>query len=534
MMLDSSKRSSSKLSKNTLINSEVVFVNVIQWINSKIHDECLHLYTLNDIKNSTDMLIKCNITKSDSVDNYEKFYLRAGELLALLYILNIKSLDEESIISMAEHPIIVTSNIKFNTTITNQLSYANEITKYIINNSVYKLNFLPDNNLKLTREYVRCIKEGFSLIYSLVVENKNELFYLINKFTDNESLNLNTVLSRVRNLNLNDMRNQMFFINEIFSKNSVYKIYIDFSKDTLHKSINKEKLTSIACKIGDYIIERSIIGYKDSKLERTWICTMGNGIIEPMDGSLYRGNSGVALFLAYLGTVTNKQYFISAAMEAMQPVLRYISQVRRSNQPSSDLIGIFYTLSKIYNLTYNEKIKKFIKDNITVLSKFSETNKKFDESYNDIFVTSKLLDVTKIKALEKFLEEKLRLERQDEKEIFHGLSAMLFSKLMLKKTCSKDALLDKEIRELTEAIISKGIRDNLYYSLENLRLLGCAADTLNDTALKNRCDNTFNLIVDKIMADYRLKKFNLFEQSISLINGLSGLGYSLISCITKI
>jgi lantibiotic modifying enzyme len=490
---------SEMLSKNTFIKNEEVFNTVVKWVNDKFSNKNHHLYTLQNIKTMDHTLIKGRSTEDVSEDNFRSFYLRSGELLALLYVLNIKSLDEKSIISVGQCPVVVTSNIEFNTKAFGPLFYANEIARTIMDNSVYKLKFLPNNKLPLKEEYVGYIKQGFSIIYDIAVKNKSELLSLINKFTENE--NLFIVLSRVQNLSLGDMRNQLFFIQGRFSSSSTYKTYIDFSECTIPSSIDKERLMSMACKIGDHIIERSIIGYKDSEIERTWIDTMGNGIVAPMDSSLYSGNSGVALFLAYLGAITNKPYFISATMEAMEPVIRYVKEEKKaiavySSEDIKELSEAVYTLSNLHKLTCGEKNKTLVGFTKEMVKLEAQLYKK---------------EVEQIKS-----------------GYFNGLSRTLVSKLMVKRIGYNDDLLYKEIRDLTETIINKGVGDNLYYVCRNLRLLTCAAYVLKDKALKNRCDNTFNLIINNVIDDYKLNKFNLFEQSVSLMNGLAGIGYSLI------
>lgn len=594
-------KNSNKLLKNIIVNNEVIFNTVVTWINSKTIKKIYYLHKIKNIKISCHTLKDYCDKEYIPEENLGIFYLRSGELLALLYILNIKNLDQKSIISIGENPIVTTSNIEFSTTNTNQLFYANEIAKTIIDNSVYRLTFLPNDKFDIHNAHVAYIKDGFSLIYNIAIENKNELLALINKFTANENFNLWTVFSRIQNLNLSDMNNQVYFIDARFSKRSSYKSYINFSKNQLHNSIDEEKLMSISCKIGDYIIEKSIIGYKASTIERTWIGTVENGTVAPIGNSLYGGNGGVALFLAYLTAVTNKDYFIAASMEAIEPILRYIAEEKEdllvSSKASKELIEYFYILSKLYKLTYNEKIKQFMQCNITILYKFINNNKELtvlaksaveisllvsicndlkDDTIKDkllylsivvssnikeqlhvfksnsflsmsfsdgisgaICSVSKLFEITKIKALENLIEEMLKFERElYEKEgkhlksgWFNGLSGILLSKLMLKKICYKDALLDKEIKNLTKAIIFKGIGDNPYYAygqLGTLSILNYAAEALDDNVLKNRCDNTFNLIVHNVVNDYISENPTWSGQSVSLMNGLSGLGYSFI------
>ena len=590
---NSLKKSSGKI----YVKDKKFFNEVVKWLNGKFFNKSNYLYTFKNIKTN-----KYTVTECNSDDNSYIYYLRAGELLALLYILNIKNLDQKDIISINECPVVKASNIEFNTTDIKQLFYASEIAEVIIDTSVYKLNFLPENKIKLKAEQVFYIKKGFSLVYNIAIKNKTELMTLINQFIDNKNFNLCNVLYRVQNLNYSDMKNQLYFIEVRFLKDGNYKKCIDFSKDHFNSIIDKETLMNLACKIGNYIIERSIIGYKDSKIERTWIGTTENGTVAPIGNSLYDGNSGVALFFGYLGAVTDKEYFTAAAMETMEPVLRYIKEEKDSliNYPKalSEIIGAFYTISKLYKLTLDEKIKKFIQDNITFLYELIEKNKEFNALSNAVDVnillsiykdlknnnnlkdrllklssntlnnlqlsnentplaisfyggisgaicsTSKLLELTKTEVLENLLQEILKLQRQMYKMNrnqlksgwFNGLSGVLLSKLSLKRICYTDALLDKEIQELIDAIIKSGFGNNPYYAygqLGNLATLNYAAETIGDNILKNNCDNTFNLMIDNVFEAYILKRLKFSEEPVSLTNGLSGLGYSLLRRCNK-
>lgn len=526
---------SNKLLKNKITNDEKVFDTIIMWLNRKLCKAELHLFTIPyDIKDIENIYIKLNNTKNFNNKSEKDFYLSSGELLALFYILNIKNLREEDIISINQNPIIITSKIKINTNNNSQLCSAEEVANFIIENSTYNINFLPKNKFQLAHKYVFYIKKGFSLIYKIAMKYKDELLYLVKSFSDYKKFNLSAAMLKIQALSLNDMETQLFLINEKFSDNSDYKISSNFSKNKISKDLDKQKLIPIVCRIGDHIIERSIITYRNSNLERTWIDTSENGIIKPMDSSLYYGNSGVALFFVYLGYVTNKQYFIFAAKEAIYPVLRVIEQDGFDNFNYLDIISILYTILKIYDTTYDIRIKEFIDNNLYGFFEFSTNTKIFKEVYNiDISIELNCFNIAKSETLEKLLEKILFLEiilyKKYEDKLFSHLSTMMSARLILNTTYPSITLLDKNIEELIKTINNDSICNNIYYTCGNLIFLNYTADTLNNVSLKNISINTLNLIIDTVSDQYKSKKFNLFEQHISFINGLSGLGYYLLN-----
>ncbi len=516
---------------NNTIIAKGLFNEVVQWINEKNEDLQLHIIP----DNVVNIEIELSNSKNYTEESEKNFYFRSGELLALLYILNIKNIKAEHILASGEYPII-TSKIEFETNVFNQLFSASEVANYIINNSTYNINFLPYDKIDKAAENLKYIKKGFSLIYNISVKYKYDLMALLKTLIPND-IKLNLIAGKIQNLSFNDMKSQLFFIDKRFSKNNDYKLSIKFSKDKTNKNIEKEKLLSIVCKIGDYIIEKSIIGFKDSTLERTWIDECKKGIIKSMDNSLFCGNSGVALFLAYLGEVTDKNYFIFASHEALYPVLRAIEQEGLDTFSYLDILAVFYTILKIYNVTHDIRLNCFITNNCYMLLQFLRKNTIYYDIYN-INITKEIdsFDIENSVPLEKLLGQILFLEitlyNKYENKLYIYLSSMLYSKLILKSDYNDNFIIDKKIDELVKYIVSKDICSNLYKICRDLNLINYAAKTINDSSLKNMSINTLTLIIKEILDNYKSKKINLFDQQISFKNGLAGLGYNLLNFIT--
>jgi lantibiotic modifying enzyme len=156
-----------------------------------------------------------------------------------------------------------------------------------------------------------------------------------------------------------------------------------------------------------------------------------------------------------------------------------------------------------------------------------------------IAALARLLAITDNKEIEGTLRELLNVERNISpmKKIYSssgwhkGYPGILLSRLILKKSNYKDSLIDIEIREALEQTIKNGFGNSPYYyngDIGNLEILEYAAEVLNDTSLKNRCTNTFNTLVEKVIESAIKDEVNFQNKSISFMTGLAGQGYSLI------
>lgn len=200
------------------------------------------------------------------------------------------------------------------------------------------------------------------------------------------------VLLKVKNFSLKDLNRQLNFIDMSFlakTTNSNKDLTpIVFSEDTKENEIKKDELLDLATKIGDYIIERSIIGEGKNGIDRTWISTTlegrdeGTWSLNPVGDNLYDGNSGIALFLGYLGYLTKEDRFINASIEAMDSAMNTVEKLDGSipylTGSYNGLTGYFYTLSKLYKITGNTKLLDAIKNNISILYKLIDGDKSID------------------------------------------------------------------------------------------------------------------------------------------------------------
>lgn len=587
------------------LGNEKIFNRIICWFNSKADKEC-RLYIKGliscDTYSFTDYIqsLECANNKE-----FDKYYFHSGQLLALLYILNCINFKSNSIVTHSQYPVLKDLDelfITFKNNLTHNLSSRN-IAQDIIDCSVYNIDFLPNSKKPSSKFYMDSIKSGFDYMYSIIVNNKLEFIALLQNLFCRNSSYLSYILAKIYGLNEGDLKRQLNFLDVRFIRKQTPKTLITFSSDNRPNQIKREFLLKLAINLGDHIIQKSIIGFDHLTTSRTWINTVkcGNDMkLSPRCYDLHDGNSGIALFLIYLGTVTKKDYFITSGVESMRESISYLNNLNNLNIENLVKTGAFrgiagelYTLSKIYSITKDKTVKEVIEKSILFLQlqinkdmninilegtagiievllsiyenkEFSDINDKVlataNLAYKNLanhkdFVNSisgfgygndgviaalaRLLAITGNKEIEGTLRELLNVERNINpmKKIYSpsgwhkGYPGILLSKLILKKSNYKDSLIDIEISEALEQTIKNGFGNSPYYyngDIGNLQILEYAAEVLNDTSLKNRCTNTFNKLVEKVIEPSIKDEINFHNKSISFMTGIVGQGYSLI------
>ena len=533
---------------------------------------------------------QCKINSTKALNKEKCLYINAGKFLGCLYALNMTEIKKENIkLNGMQFMIEDFTGISIKNSIYSFSS--EEIAQEIINSSVYNIVFLPEDKKNLEKHNVEHIKMGFKEVYNCLLDNKVELVNLLNETAEEEGIKILSIIAKINMLNIRDMNSQFKFIDARF--NNIGKgNKLDLSSKKREVKLN-ENLVEVCSNIADYIIEKGIIGCANSTMERTWIEVVEDNKVSIIGKGLYSGNAGVALFLASLSVVTKKEYYLSVALEAMVPAIRYLENISSNETIDfgafNGISSIFYTLSKLYKLTGDNKFKELIKEHIDIFYKYSSHNcinvsngsagviavlstihkdmeddllkLKIEEIvsllYKNIIKQADLLELNEelnlgfeyglsgviaylqklthmknLSSVEKDIAYLLKIERylnskaKLNNKCSNHISGILLSRLMLKESGYKDEVLDEEIKALLKECLDQGLGENPYYGkgqLGNLEILDKAAEILNHEELKNRCLNTYNTLIK-----HNLNKANYDLCNISLINGLSGIGYSLI------
>lgn len=585
------------------LENEVLINKVILLINNKLvkKHRLVIRKSLNYFEYGFSEFIEPLEINCDEVGN--SYYFKAGQLLSVIYILNLHGIKSGNIINTCYYPLlqelqdvfnIFEKDIKYNS--------SENICEDILKFSVYNLNSLPELKHDLNEVQCTCIKEGFQYMYNIIINNKLEIIEHLRKLFENRPIYLRSIIPKMYGLSEYDLRRQLYFIDIRFLKNINEKTSSVFSCNENPCSIKKDYFLQLATSLGDHIIQKGIMGCKDFTINRTWISTI---IKENYDGcrdlyfpnyNLYDGDSGIALFLLYLGSLTNKDYFRKVALEAMENSMERINNLDMDINASwgifKGISGELYTFSKIYAETKNDNIKAVLENGMVHMLEALKKNQTINVAegssgilalllsiYNDVGLLefkNKILDLSfetyeniianihtetcehgfvyGIDGVLAFLAEFMRLTESKEvrdtigeilcvarykyEEVFKskatwnkGTSGVLLSRLMLKQAKYKDNRIDTEIKELLEYTIKNGFGNSPYYyngDIGTIEILEYAAEILEDTALKNRCAHTFNILVKEVIEPLIQREISYGDKSTALLTGILGLGYSLL------
>jgi type 2 lantibiotic biosynthesis protein LanM len=202
---------------------------------------------------------------------------------------------------------------------------------------------------------------------------------------------LDKVINKIKQFSYEELDKQISFIDSSFKSKvddgSKDVTNIKFLKNITKKTSN-DKWIKTAREIGDYILENSIEKMNNKSTGRTWISATFDSIdktswgIGPVGTDLYSGNSGIALFLGYLGLVLNDKKFIQAAIETSSIVIKGIENLNKKIPyligGYNGLSGDFYLISKIASITKDKKYEEVIDDNIDSIGKLVDKDNMFD------------------------------------------------------------------------------------------------------------------------------------------------------------
>lgn len=203
---------------------------------------------------------------------------------------------------------------------------------------------------------------------------------------------LEKVLNKIDNFGDDDKKRQLHFIDMSFLAKTTNgdkdDTNIEFSSKVHENKINRDTILNLAEKIGDYILDKSIEGYYDGRFDRTWIGTVligrdeCNWALAPVGNSLYEGNTGIALFLAYLGYELGDDKYIKVALEALESSIHEIEVLNPKYPfligPYNGVSGYFYVIYQVYKITKNERYLNILKNKLPILLKLVCHDKNLD------------------------------------------------------------------------------------------------------------------------------------------------------------
>lgn len=203
---------------------------------------------------------------------------------------------------------------------------------------------------------------------------------------------LDAVKTKIKNLSDKDL---------LFQKNIIDFTFMHFAKDDKEKpkqldlceltditTIDRQQYLNTAIKIGNLLLDKSFLNGDFS--ERTWVGLMINGKSEVftrlswIEHDLYKGNSGIALYLAYLGALTDDEKFKKAAIESLLPCIKILDTLDEHPHISIDIgaftgiSGVIYSLFHVGTILRDDELVQKAYDYTQYLTIGLEKNIKFE------------------------------------------------------------------------------------------------------------------------------------------------------------
>ncbi|TCP70222.1 type 2 lanthipeptide synthetase LanM family protein [Baia soyae] len=184
-------------------------------------------------------------------------------------------------------------------------------------------------------------------------------------------------MEKLRSFSRIDLSKQLEFVDMAFLNRKTKEqdmTELPFST-VYHNKLTPEKWLHRAVEIGEYITSQSIYDQESEKPSSFWVGPSLVGIEENiwspniLNFDLYSGNSGIALFLGYLGEITQRKDFKEAAYRAIQPVKEFFKEAMVKRQPflngaHTGLSGFLYSLDKLSGIWGDYDLEKFVDSRI--------------------------------------------------------------------------------------------------------------------------------------------------------------------------
>ncbi|MCB2356541.1 type 2 lanthipeptide synthetase LanM family protein [Clostridium estertheticum] len=235
-----------------------------------------------------------------------------------------------------------------------------------------------------------------------------------------EIVPLNGFYNKLDNLSLEDLKNQKEMIfNSYFDKDVEYE-RTNVELDYYPEIININKWVDTAKKIGDYLIDSSIVGSNlRGNLDRFWIGSCvermdsGDWTHGVLDLDLYDGNSGIALFLLYLGINTNNDKYVNAAFEAIEPIITIIENksfnYNKFTGVYKGVSGYYYVLNKFACLCKRSDLSDLLNNSINTFEELIDEDIVLDLIGGSVGVIATMVSIYNSTTNEKLKQNSLKV-----------------------------------------------------------------------------------------------------------------------------
>lgn len=214
---------------------------------------------------------------------------------------------------------------------------------------------------------------------------------LSNKFNNLSTLDMNTQINFIKN---------SFFTSD--PQDNVTGTSFEYKSDL---NVAPSEWLEFAEQVSEHILSRSFSGINDDmNSDRSYVGAQtlmadSDGWEIDIDGfDLYDGNSGVALFFAYLWKLTGKEKYRLYTLETIESTLHVIRERNQLNFKTSigaykGVGGIAYVINKIAVLTQDSNLEKYIVGMFDIIEQNIEEDVNYDYIGGGIGCLAALLSI---------------------------------------------------------------------------------------------------------------------------------------------
>lgn len=201
---------------------------------------------------------------------------------------------------------------------------------------------------------------------------------------------LEIVIQKINSLNLDDLKFQKRIIDFTFMHTAEgANTGIGFEKtNNFSETANRQEYLDISMKIADKMIKDSI--YNSEGTEQTWFGLMIIGKEEVLtrfssiEYDLYKGNSGIALFFAYLAIATGEEKYKESALRVIKSCVDLLESLDEYSDEDKDIgaftgiSGVIYAVFYVGEILGINKFKDIAYKSTNYLVKDIKSNNEFD------------------------------------------------------------------------------------------------------------------------------------------------------------
>jgi type 2 lantibiotic biosynthesis protein LanM len=178
-----------------------------------------------------------------------------------------------------------------------------------------------------------------------------------------ETSSYQNLIAKLQNLDTQDLELQTKLIQASFDAKFAHLAKNDTAlrgRLAQFNSITRSELLQEATEIGNHLVSNAIHhSNKCNWLNLDHIFKANRYKVETLDDSLYVGRTGIALFLATLGKITNNSEFKQVASKALFPFQKSLEKIEIPKDLRKSELGLLGTGGTIYSLV---KISQFLEE----------------------------------------------------------------------------------------------------------------------------------------------------------------------------